>query len=1136
MTKRLAGSILFLCVVSTLWSQPSVLSTGNWYKFSVTSDGVFKIDNSLLQKAGINLSQVDPRNLKIYTGQPGMLPQPNSTERVNDLTEIAILVVGEADGKFDAGDYILFFAQGPDVFNYDTKTNFFNYQNNLYSDKNFYFLTAGSSPGKRIPTLASVSGSYPVITQFDDFAYYEKDQYNLLHSGRQWFGEQFDQSQQLTIQFDFPGIVPQSSIKLTSHVMAQSITDCSFDVFYNNQSIKHQPIPAIQNSTYATKGNIVVDTIVFNESSVSASAQSAQQIKYQFNKGSPGISVGYLDYLVFSVQRSLALYGNQTIFTSAASRSNAVSNFKISSSLSTAAVWNITQPFQIKAQSYSADGGNLSFSTTTDTLKRFVVFDPVKVSSPAFESAVANQNLHAITSADLLIIAAPALLPQATRLASFRQSQDQLNVSVATTDAVYNEFGGGKPDLTAIRDFVRNVYKQSNGQLKYVLLFGRGSYDYKNRTIANTNLVPIYESYNSLDPLGTYSSDDYFGFLEDSEGAWTENPPVSHSLDVGVGRIPAKDITEAKQVVDKLIEYATDVNRSGEWNKEFLFVADDGDFNIHQSQADQLANSIEQYHPEFNTKKLLLDYYKQVMKPNGQISPDASKALDLSVRKGMAVVNYTGHGSEQVWTQEMILTPDLVQSWKNGPMYPLFVTATCEFGRNDDPSIISSAELALLQNQGGAIGLVTTARPVNSSTNFQLNQAFYQALFTKENNAFRRLGSIMRDTKNNSLSGIANRNFSLLGDPSMKLILPDQQIVVNEIKTSSGTDSLKALSSVTVKGEVQKSGSKLTGFNGKLNATLFDQLESFVTRGDPDEVINAPSPPYTFVQRSNELFQGGATVTQGSFQIDFIVPNNLVPGFGPGKLSLYANATDGTSGSGATINFVVGGTEPAPPADTKAPIIQLYINDSTFVNGGTVSPNTKLVAYLSDESGINAASYNSQNGMIATLDNKWSYIINDYYKADLNSFQHGKVAYPLDTLKKGAHQLSLSASDTYNNRTTATVNFVVTDGSGINVNDFVNYPNPFNNAEEGTTFHFSHSRVGEDLEATLVIYDLNGQPLATLDYSIPSSSYQVDLVEWNGKTATGIKFGPGIYVARLSVRSLADGSQNAKATKLIILN
>jgi hypothetical protein len=1102
----------------------------------VASDGVYRIDFSLLQKAGIDPTKIDPRNLRIYTGQPGMLPQPNSTARVNDLVEIPISVVGEADGKFDGADYLLFFAQGPDLFNHDLQRNFFSYQNNLYTDKNFYFLTIAPSPGKRISQSTNLSGSYPVITQFDDFTYYEKDQYNLLHSGRQWFGEQFDQSPQLIIQFDFPGIVPQSSIKLTSHVMAQSITDCSFDVYFNNQPIKHQPIPAIQNSTYATKGNITIDTVTFNEATVSASTQSAQQIKYQFNKGSPGISIGYLDYLVFSVQRALALYGNQTAFTSIASKANPLSTFKISTTSTTASVWNVTQPFHTRVQMSTADGSHLTFTTSTDTLKKFVVFEPAKISPPVFEAAVANQNLHGISSADLLIISHPSLLSQANRLGAFRQSHNQLTTSVITTDAIFNEFGGGKPDITSLRDFIRMVYQKSNGQLKYVLLFGRGSYDYKDRTIANTNFVPIYESYNSLDPLGTYSSDDYFGFLEDSEGAWTENPAVNYSLDVGIGRIPAKDVNEAQQVVDKLIEYETSPNRFGEWNKEFLFVADDGDFNTHQSQADQLANSIEQNHPEFNAKKLLLDYYKQIMKPNGQVSPDASKALDLAVRKGLALVNYTGHGSEQVWTQEMILTPDLIQSWKNGPQYPLFVTATCEFGRNDDPSIISSAELAILQKEGGAIGLVTTARPVNSSTNFQLNQAFYQALFTKNNNAFRNLGAVMRDTKNNSLSGISNRNFSLLGDPSMKLILPDKKVVITQLKTQAGTDSLKALSTVTIKGEIQDSGNILSGFDGTLHAIALDKIQSFVTRGDPDEIINAPSPPYNFVQRSNELFQGSASIAHGQFQFDFVVPDDLVPGFGSGKLSLYANAMDATTATGGVTNFVVGGTEPSPPVDSTPPVIKLFLNDSTFVTGGTVGPNTKLVAYLSDESGINTAAYNPQNSMNATLDNKWTYLVNDYYSADGAGAQRGIVAYPLDTLKKGVHQLTLSASDTHNNRATASTSFVVTDGTSIYVNDFVNYPNPFNSSVESTTFHFSHTRSGEDLEATLVIYDMTGQPLTTIDYSIPSSSYQVDLVEWDGKTVSGTKFGPGIYVARLSVRSLADGSQNAKATKLIILN
>ncbi|MBS1680625.1 MAG: type IX secretion system sortase PorU [Bacteroidetes bacterium] len=1129
-------SIYFVLMAGLSLSQSSVLSTGSWYKFSVSKDGVYKIDFALLRSAGINPSQINPKNLKIYTGQIGMLPQANNENRLTDLVEIPIDVVGETDGKFDADDLILFYGQGSDVFSYDVKSNFFSCQNNLFSDKNFYFLTISSSPGKRITQNQNIPGSYPIVSQYDDFAYYETDKYNLLHSGRQWFGEQFDQLLSLTIQFDIAGIVPNSDIKLTSHVMAQSITDCSFDLSFNNNAIINQPIAKIPNTQYDIKGRITADTITFNESTVRASSNTAQQIHYQFNRGTPGISVGYLDYFLFSVKRKLALYNGQSFFTSVESTGYPVSTFQINDVAQSNLVWDITNVLNTQNQTVQFNNGVFTFSTNTDSLKRFVVFDASKISKPAFESAVTNQNLHAITSADLLIISHPSLLAQATRLAAHRQSHDQLTVATATTSAIYNEYAGGKPDITAIRDFIRDVYKKSNYNLKYVLLFGRGSYDYKDRVFNNTNLVPIYESYESLNPLSSYSSDDYFGFLQDNEGEWAENPAVNYSMDVGIGRLPAKNLADAQNMVDKLIEYDTSPNQFGEWRKNFLFVADDGDYNLHENEADQLADNIEQNHSEFNTQKLFLDSYKQIMKPSGQFVPDATKALDLAIRKGKIFVNYTGHGSEQVWAQEQLLTPDLIYGLENAPKYPLFITATCDFGRNDDPSNISSAELLLLQKKGGGIGAVTTSRLVYSVSNFQLNQALYQALFKKNNNQFRRLGTIVSETKNNSFSGVSNRNFSLLGDPSMKLALADNEIVPTQIVTASGSDTLKALSQVTIKGEIQNNGTKLSYFNGRVVAALFDKNEKLTTLGDPQETVTPPSPPYEYVDRPNKLFYGSASVNQGDFQINFTMPSNLDSGFASGKLSLYAYGNAGTEAVGYSTSFSVGGREPDPQPDTTPPAIKLFVSDTTFINGGIIGANTKLVAVLSDKSGINIASTNPQNNLVATLDNRWSYMLNDYYESDSNNFQKGIVIYPLDTLKKGLHHLSLTASDNYNNQSTASIDFTVTEGTGIDIGDFYNFPNPFNPNYQTTSFRFTHTRAGEDLEANLIIYELTGRMAAKIDYNVSTSDYQVDLPQWNGESLNGTKLGAGIYVARLFVRSLADGSQNQKAVKLIILN
>ncbi|MCX8492105.1 MAG: type IX secretion system sortase PorU, partial [Cyclobacteriaceae bacterium] len=764
---------LFVCCSLALAARgqvTSVLSSGNWHKFSVENDGVYKIDYELLKKTGINPDQIDPRNIQIFSGGSGMLPQPNNKTRIVDLIQLSLFVSGEADGKFDRGDFIFFFGQGPDKHGYNQQKQIFEYENHLYTDKNFYFLSVGTTPGKRIVNQPTIEGSFPIVREFDDFAYYETEKYNLLKSGRQWFGEQFDNKPEAVIRFDLAGIIDNTPIKMTSHVMAQSISDCSFKVFFNNTPVLDQPIPAIANLQYAIKGRITKDTLVFSSSAVRADAQNTQEVKYQFTRGGTvGISVGYLDFFLFTMKRKLSLYGDQTIFTSAKSLENPVSTFEVTSANSKTMIWDITDPFNTILQSLTLNVSSLLTTVATTSLKRFIAFNSEKTKSPAFEITIKNQNLHAADNKSFIIITHPAFRLEAERLANHRQSKNGLSTLVVTTDQVYHEYAGGKQDVTATRDFVRDVYRKPGSILKNVLLFGRGSYDYKSRVVGNTNFVPIYESLNSLSPLETYSSDDYFGMLEDNEGAWLESPAQNSTMDVGIGRLPVKKIEEAKAVIDKLIEYDTNPKARGAWRKEILFVADDGDGKLHQEQADQMANSIGVSNPELNIKKLYLDSFDQIQRNTGPASPAATRALDLDIRKGKSIVNFTGHGSEKVWMQEQVLTESIVLNWKNSPEYPLFVTATCEFGRNDDPFIISSGERILLQPKGGGIGLVTTARPVFASNNFSLNLAFYTALFSKENNKYRDLGSVFRDTKNTSILSVWNRNFSLLGDPSMTI-------------------------------------------------------------------------------------------------------------------------------------------------------------------------------------------------------------------------------------------------------------------------------------------------------------------------------------------------------------------------------
>ncbi len=1104
---------------------PSLLSNGKWYKLSVPVDAVYKIDYNLLKKMGINPDAIDPKKIRLFAAANGMLPQSNAISRISDLKEVALYSPGEGDGKFNSQDYILFFGQGPDSYQLLTNKKIFNYQNNLYSDKNYYFLTLSTTSGSRLTTLQNLPGSFPTVNEFDDFSYYETEQYNDLHSGRDWYGEQFDTKTEYTIRFQLPGIVDGSTIQLVSNVMGQSFSESTFQVSFNGISIAEQKPPPIVNSTYEIKGSEAIDTLTFNASLVNAAAQANQDVKLKFIKATSGRSVGYLDYLLLQMKRKLALYGDQTIFHSLKSLEQATSKFTVGAMAADGMIWDVTDAYNPQIQQFQFELGEGSFSAPSGSLKKYIVMSNKNYQTPTLEGEVINQNLHGITLVDLLIVTAPEFLADAKRLANHRQSRNLLKVSVITTAQVYNEFSGGKQDITAIRDLVKYLYDQKTG-IRNLLLFGRGSYDYKNYLSYNKNFVPTYESRNSLSPLETYASDDYYGFLEPGEGNWGENPPELNTLDIGVGRIPIKKVDEAKIVVDKIIEYEN--QNWGDWRKEILFVADDGDFNIHQGQADLLAEAIETDHPEFNTQKLYLDSFKQPNSSIGQVSPDASNALTNHVNKGVAIINYTGHGSEQQWMQERILDQVILEKWKPAPRYPLLVTATCEFGRNDDPGLISTSELSLIHAGTGSIGLVTTTRPVNSATNFTLNKAFYQSLFTKESNQFRDLGSVFRDTKNNSISGVSNRNFSLLGDPSMKLALPSTEVKITSVKNlTSGSDTLKGTSKVNIKGSIFTNGNINPGYNGTLAMTVFDKPTSSTTKGDEN-------PPFDFKQHDNSLFNGQASVRNGAFEIEFTFPKEINPAVGLGKISLYASPSGNNADViGVSTSVKIGALEQNPAIDTQGPTISLYMGDSTFTNGGIAGSDSRMVAILSDKSGINISEYNSQQVLRATLDDSLTFNLNSYYRSDVDNIARGKVSYPVYGLKPGQHHLTLSAFDTFGNGSTASIVFSVSDQSGIQIEQWLNYPNPVTST---TIFHFKHNRSGEDLEAVVTVYDQVGQPVLSSTYQITGSAYQVDLPPWDGTTGAGTKLSAGLYLSKLSVRSLLDGSKNEKITKVIISN
>lgn len=1103
----------------------SVLATGTWARVSVKVHGVYAIDYNLFQQLGFNPITVNPNRIQIFTGTQGVLPQSNLVPRVSDLREIAIQVTGSSDGTLDPGDKILFYAEGPDTFTLNPADGKFDYQNNPYADRNFYYVTIGSGIGKRIQTLPDVAGSFPVVNTYDDLLYYETEKYNELHSGREWYGEVFDTQTEYTVRFPMSGIANGSQIRLVTACMGQSFAASSFEIFLNGTLVGTMNPAPIINGSFEVKGSDVSNEALTGAASVGAPGITNQDVRIRFNKATTGRSVGYLNHILFQSTRTLSLGGDQTLFQSVQSLLQPTTSWVISSAPATATVWDVTDPFDASIQSSQVSGGSVRFSAASGTLRKYVVLSNQNFPAPSKEGNVPNQNLHNLTNAEMLVVTAPDFLSEANRYATYRASHSGLQVAVVTTTQVYNEFSSGKQDVSAIRDLARHVYVQGAGALQYLLLIGRGSYDYNNVLTFNRNFLPIYESRESLNPLATYSSDDYLGFLEDNEGNWGENPVESHTLDIAVGRIPATTLDEARQAVDKIILYET--GNWGDWRKKILFVADDGDFSVHQTQADQLAEWVESFHPEIHSRKLYLDSYEQVGSPLGQISPDATQALTHRVSEGVAIVNFTGHGNETQWMQEKIFDPVSLDHWKTKPHFPILVTATCEFGRNDDPGLISTSERALFRKDGGCIALVTTARPVNSSTNFTLNKKFYEMLFVKAGGKFRTLGQVFMDTKNNSISGVNNRNFSLLGDPSLRLPLPDDELRITGITNlTSGSDTLKGLSKVRLSGAVYTSGLLDPSFEGNLIATVFDKRATLTTLGDEGS-------PFGYMDWNNIVFSGKGKVIQGEFVLDFVMPSAIDPAVANGKIGVYASS-DVRNVTGSNVTTEMGDLEPAPGIDTEGPSIELYVGDTTFIPGGIANKNTRIVAKLQDINGINTSGFDMSKVLLANLDDTLQLDLSSYYQASTGTYQSGKLDYPfLENLKPGQHRLSLRASDTFGNTSTATIVFTVSDQNGIQIEQLFNYPNP---ASESTRFHFTHNRSGEDLEVQAIVYNVQGQLVMSAAYQVPLSSYQVDLPAWDLALPDGTKLGAGLYVLKVAVRSLLDGSKNERFTKVIVVN
>ena len=1146
----------------------SVLAVGNWYKIAVTQTGLYRINRSLLNDLGIDSRKIDPRTLQIYGNGGKMLPELNSDSRIDDLQENAIKVVGEEDGSFDVNDYVLFYAEGPDEWRYNGLASGLKYQalKNLYSDTSFYFLTVGQVRGKRITQAPAIAGTPNKSTNtYDYYNFHEQDVVNFGKSGRQFFGEYFDITTSYNFKWDEGNFVVGDSLQTEVRLVASYTKPTEFQVTGNGQNFKVV--------TNAVSGTLYSDYAGEGRNRGKVINTSEPVLAFTISKLTDK-SLGWLDKITVNARRNLTLGSRQFAFRDSRVTGNGnICQYNLSIPLNaTPIIWDVTDPSACFEQNYNLTPSSLIFSAGASQLREYCVAQSSDLMTPVFAGKVTNQNLHSLQQADYIIVTHPLFINEAQRLGQFHQKTDGYSYCIATIDQIYNEFSSGRQDATAIRDFIRMLYirnKDGKRPLKYALMMGDGSYINKSRNLVNnSNFIPTYQSNNSLSSTISLATDDFYGMMDDNEGYSAED---TGDPDIGIGRFTCRTVAEVSAILDKIEHYYTTdenfqalasdpancntLNEStlGDWRNWLVFLGDDQDNAEHMRQADGLTAVVAKIDTNYNFDKIFLDAYQRFSTPGGPRYPDASSDFIRRMKKGALIFNYTGHGGEVGLTAERMIDIDIINSLDNFNKLPLYITATCEFSRYDDPSRTSAGELCLLNSKGAAIALFTTCRLAFSGPNYDLNKITLEKLFTPlPDGTMPTLGEAIQATKTDPRIKSMTQyytNFHLLGDPALRLAYPKERVQTSEINSalvSTGViDTLRALEKITIKGYVaDKKGNKLRTFNGLVYPTVFDKEQTIVSLLNTNEsAINyyaieqgadpGPFKPYQFNLQKNILYRGKVSVVNGEFSYSFMVPKDISFAVGPGKISYYA--TNGkTDANGYFKKIMVGGGARNVIADQEGPKVELYLNDKNFINGGITNEKPVLYADLTDSSGINTLGSSIGHDISVILDENSSkpVVLNDYYEAALNSYQSGRVRYPYSNLSEGQHRLSFKVWDIQNNSSQVYTDFIVAKSSELALKHVLNYPNPFTTK---TKFYFEHNQACNPLKVNIQVYTISGKLVKTIQQTVLCEGFRPEGIDWDGKDDFGDKLARGVYIYKVSILDV-ENKKAEKIEKLVILN
>ena len=1151
----------------------SVLASGAVFKLAITEEGIYRIDRDFLAALpGLdrNPKEIDPNHVQIFGNGGAPLPALNSAPRPEDLVENQVIVKGGGDGSFDENDAVLFYGAAPHGWRYvprvsargepivdgDGKQEYsLEHYVNPFSNENYYFVRIAGDNNRRLErtpfTLTAGSTEFRQVVgryfvDMDNFMWNRESG----GSGHTWVSNIITRpGAELPILENLE--LPNLSAGTVRYVARPAV-----------QSNPRTDISFISEGT--TLASVNLGAVVSTSTSVVArsglaefeqTVAAGQSLDLLMRLGSQDINaLAALDWLRIHYPKLLRAMSGGLRFQSPVGQSGAFE--AVLTGFNTEPyVMDITTPGFFKRLGVRHAGNSyraslhVSDAAAPLELVAFVEADArsIDVETACGESClVPSQNLRGAESWPQLLIIAPELfLSHASELAAMRRAEG-LTAEVVDVEQVFNEFGGGLRDFRAIRDYMKFLYDGAptdEQRLRYVLFFGDGHFNYREigeNAPAIPNLIPPFQTVESWHPEESYTTDDYFGLLDDNEGVWPytrytfggRNDHLNERVDVGIGRLTVYTVDQAQTVLEKLQHYESSAS-FGAWRQRYLFVADDGptglggrqnDQDLHTQNTDVVAEIVRARAPEINQEKVYAISYPREFRNTWRI-PGARRDMLSAIRNGVLMVNYSGHGAEGGLAQENLFLTSDARALDNRDALAIFVTATCSFGRWDLANEQSGAEELLLNPNGGAIALLTTVRSVytsgttTQSLNVGLNVALNDQLFKVDEQGYpRRLGDAVRLTKNTRVGFEGNnRKFNLLGDPSMRLGTADRSVVITELGGSPfGGDNmlqLSALDRTTVKGEIHNSGGALdASFNGTVSITVYDADRRIAI---PPEMYRYMAQPY-YTVREDLIWRGRTAVEGGRFEAEFVVPKDISYSDREGRITAYA-ASQTAHSHGFTEQFTVGGTARNIPDDSDGPTIEVFIGSEAFTSGQLTVPKPTVLVKLFDESGINTVGAGVGHEMLLIVDGDQEHAINigSLYESEENSYQRGRVSYAFsEALSPGNHSVEVQAWDVLNNSGRAVAEFVVSESEALEIRNTLNYPNPTTGP---TRFVFEHNQpAGTPVTARVRIFSLAGRPVRTIEAIdfLPGGAMHV---VWDGTDDEYVRLPPGVYLYRLRV-------------------